>query len=158
MKLEKEEKELLIGVCAFIVSAFLFGQSSVISLSRYKLIESARIFPLLVSSLMCILSIAYVIRSYRRCGWVPMAKIAGAFKTFCKEPLTQGTVKAILLVGVYYWLAAAKGRFYIVSTLFIVFISCVYVKGNPIWRIVGTLGFIVGAYFLFYRGFHVQLY
>lgn len=158
MKLEKEEKELLIGLSALAVSAFLLAQSWVIPLSRYKFIDSARVFPVIISVIMCLISLAYIIRSYRRCGWVPLPKIVGAAKTFVKDPLVRGTACAIAMIGVYYWAAAAKGRFYIVSAIFVIFVSCAYVKGNPLWRIVGSLLFIIGSYFLFYRGFHVQLH
>ena len=158
MKLEKEEKELLIGICTFVISAFFLWQSWGISLSRYKFIDSARIFPVIISSIMCLLSLGYSIRFYRRCGWIPMAKIAGSAKAFIKDPVVRGTVKAIVMVGVFYGLAAAKGRFYLGSAIFIIFVSSTYVKGNPLWRIIGTLIFIIGSYLLFYRSFHVQLY
>ena len=159
MKMSKENREVIISVAVLLLSVGLCISSSRIVIKNETYVQSARIFPQIVSSVMVLLSTFYVISACRKSGKFTWGACKASLIEFVRSKETRRICLAILLVGVYIFLGVQKKRFYLSSLVFMLVLLLVYVRKSKPWiSVLGAVAFIGCCWLIFYRLFAVQLY
>lgn len=158
MKMTKEDREVITSLVVLGISIFLFVMTLQIPIKNETFLQSAKVFPLIISSVMLLLSVIYVINSLRKGGRIQFDKIKNSAVAFVKSPEVRRVALAVFFVAIYIFFGVAKGRFYICSAIFMLFILLVYVRRIKPWiSIVAALAFTAACYLLFFKVFMVQL-
>jgi len=158
MKLSKENRETVISIGTLLLSIWLFIYGSNIPIRNETFLESARIFPMIVTGIMVLLSLAYVIISVKKSGLVPFEQIKGSVKEFFNSSETRRIFLVILFICIYIFIGVHDGRFYICSVLFVSAMMLLYVKRLKPWvSIIAAIAFVGCLYLLFNKVFMVPI-
>lgn len=150
MRMSKQERESLISGVFLLVSVFFFCSCFWIN-NKGILMQSARLMPLIVTSIMMLLSLIGLVKNVRAGGFPGPAKIVGSIRAAVTDPGFQRTVLAILIVALYIFLALPFLGFYLSSALLIGFIAVYFVRRiKPYWGIAIALA-LTGALYLVFR-------
>ena len=159
MKLTKAAREAITSLVVLLIAIGLFIYTFFIPIKNEKYIQSARVFPNIVAGVLLILSILYVIASFRKIDTrISLDAFKGSFSAFIHSKDVHNIVLAIFLVLIYVLFGVKKGRFYISSAIFIAAIMLLYVRRLKPWiSVLTALGFVGLAYLIFFKVFMVQL-
>jgi|GEM_PF-6762692 len=159
MNFSKEDRESVTSLVVLVISIVFFIATMQIPIKNNEnFMQSAKIFPLIISCIMLALSLIYVISSFRKSGKLGLEKIKNGTISFLKSSEVRRTALSVLLVGIFIFLGVAKGRFYISCAIFMAFILLMYVRRVKPWiSILAVIVFITALYFIFHKLFMVQL-
>ena len=159
MKLTKEAREAITSLIVLLIAIGLFVYSFFIPIKNEKYIQSARVFPNIVTGILVILSVLYVISSFRKVnGGLTWEALKGSLSAFAHSKEVRNIVLAMLLVLIYILFGVKKGRFYISSAIFITAIMLLYVRRVKPWiSVLAALCFVGLSYLIFFKIFMVQL-
>jgi hypothetical protein len=105
----------------FFCSCFLINNKGIV-------MQSARLMPMMITSVMLLLSLVSLIKNIRAGGFPGPAKIWHSIKAGLQSESLQSTLLAILIVAIYIFFGLAYLGFYLSSMLLIGFISLFYVR------------------------------
>ena len=115
MRLSKEERETLVSAIVLLISLFFFF--SVFWIPHREILQSPRLMPHIITSIMVLLSIVYFIRSARQ-GVPNPAKIAGSFKGVLASSQWRNIFVSIAMISLFIFLGIPFLGFYISSFIF----------------------------------------
>ena len=158
MKFEKENREAITSIVVFVISVALCIYSCMIQIKNEGYLQSARIFPQIISSLMVLLSTLYMVSSLRKSNGLTFNRFCACTKNFFAAGSTRRIASAIALVGIYIFLGVQKGRFYICSLIFMIVSLFIYTKRvKPLTIVFSSAAFVGFCWLLFYKIFAIQL-
>lgn len=157
MRLTQQQRETVISFITVLVTVFLFVSTFFINMD-VKFLSSARLMPLLVTSLMLLLSLIYFVRSVSKSGFVSPKTAFGALKESVKDPTVNSTLKATGIVALYIFVGIRYIGFYISSFLLIAFIALYFVRRiKPLYSILISLALSGLLYLIFRVAFKIYL-
>ena len=159
MTLNKKDRESIVSLIVFVVSLLIFIYTLTIPVKAGETFsQSAKIFPLIVSSAMLFLSVCYMVTSFLKSGKVGIEKVKNSLIASYKSTEARRTVGSILFVAALVFLGVFRGRFFICSSIFMLIGMFLYIKRGKWWlKVIGTFAFIAMCYLLFYTVFHIPL-
>ena len=153
MHFSKDEKNTLVSIICLLVAIGIFISAFFIP-TRGRFIQSARLMPLIITSLMLVLSILLFIRNVRKACPGPGLIWNVAKSTFSNSENNRVTL-SIGICGFYCFIAVPYIGFYISSFTLILLISLFYVRRlNPLLAILASLactGFFYVVFAVIFR-------
>ena len=153
MHFSKDEKNTLVSIICLVIAIGIFISVFLIP-ARGRMIQSARLMPLIICSLMLGLSILLFIKNVRKACPGP-GLIWGVLKSTFSDKETNQVTLSIVICGFYCFVAVPYIGFYISSFTLILLISLFYVRRlNPILAILTSLactGFFYVVFAIIFR-------
>jgi hypothetical protein len=157
VNLSAKDKDVVISASLILLSLYMVYLSATIDI-RGSFVQSAAIFPLMVSVCMTQLCIVYFIDSLRKGGRPTPDKIRSSFLSLFKESCNRRVLLAILFVGIFIFFGVTYTSFYVSGAVFMAFIILLCVrKLHFIVSIATTVVFVGLMYLVFNRLFRLPI-
>ena len=148
MRLTNDEKNTLVTFCCLLVSLGIFLSVFLIP-TRGRIVQSARLMPHIVSTMMVLLSLILFVKSLFKARPGPGTLFRAAIAAL-KDKDYQRTLTAVGLVAFYCFVAIPYISFYISSIALIMAVSLIYVRRvHPLLSIFASFA-LTGLFYLIF--------
>jgi len=155
MRLSKEERETLVSVIVLLISLFFFF--SVFLIPYRQILQSPRLMPHIITTVMVILSFLNFIRSVRK-GIPTPAKMLGSFKVVLASSEWRNTFFAIFLIALFIFAGIPLLGFYVSSFIFMSITIIFYLRRlHFVFAILISLALTAVLYGIFQMAFMLNI-
>jgi len=155
--LTKDDKELILSSILVVFGLYITYLSLNIDI-KSDFVESAAIFPLIISVSFTLFSSIYFIKSLKSGGKLNIQEIKKSLISVYKEPYNQQVFLAVVLVAVYIFIGVRYLGFYISSFIFMSVIMIKFVRRvKIIISLLSSLLVTVVIYLIFSELFRIPI-
>lgn len=153
----KDDKELILSSILVVFGLYITYLSLNIDI-KSDFVESAAIFPLIISVSFTLFSSIYFIKSLKSGGKLNIQEIKKSLISVYKEPYNQQVFLAVVLVAVYIFIGVRYLGFYISSFIFMSVIMIKFVRRvKIIISLLSSLLVTVVIYLIFSELFRIPI-